>query len=498
MKKIKTLLLGLLSILVIISACKKDDKQKAGRTLDANFSFDIKPDAGTELIVNLYYTEDKEEKFFDRAPDEVVRRILSEQDIENGFTHTFEDFKQSAFAYVTAYVDVDKNKELSEGDIAICYYNKSLREVMTGDDTAENASHRYFVTMKMDRLYSTLRNLNVAFTFTMPPAPGATLKLQLYYAEEEDNRFFERQPNLVKTHTLTEQDIAGGANIAIDDLEDVPYTYAIAYVDIDGDGTLNHGDIAVAFDNKSVNDVFNGNETASSLGTRSNVTINMAHLFIDRNAPLKDVDGNVYTTVVIGNREWMVENLKTTHYRNGEPITTGLTDAVWGAATYSAYAVYPYAQATGITSQEQMIAQYGLLYNGFAIIDPRGLAPAGWRMPTDQDFKDLEMAIGFTQEQADALNWRGVNGLMLRSTTGWPVNAGTDNYGFKALPAGCRNASGVYQYFGVRANLWAQTQHETNQGLQYRRIIEDTRPPTINRSTITRREAYSVRCVRDL
>ena len=55
---------------------------------------------------------------------------------------------------------------------------------------------------------------------------------------------------------------------------------------------------------------------------------------------VSDVDGNVYETVVIGNQIWMKENLNTTHYRNGDPIPTMLTDQDWSFADYGAYADY--------------------------------------------------------------------------------------------------------------------------------------------------------------
>src|SRR5690606_17311517 len=107
-----------------------------------------------------------------------------------------------------------------------------------------------------------------------------------------------------------------------------------------------------------------------------------------------DIDGNVYTTVVIGDLEWMVENLKVTKYNNGDAIPTGLSDADWSATftngRLGAYAVYPYTASGGlVNSEEEMIETYGLLYNGFAVHDSRGLAPEGWRVATDEDYKEL-------------------------------------------------------------------------------------------------------------
>lgn len=68
-----------------------------------------------------------------------------------------------------------------------------------------------------------------------------------------------------------------------------------------------------------------------------------------------DADGNSYTTVTIGSQVWMKENLKTSKYRNGDPIPTNLTDAAWNGTTSGAYAIYNNDAANNTT--------YGKLYN---------------------------------------------------------------------------------------------------------------------------------------
>lgn len=501
MKMFSKLILSLL-LLGIVEACEKDSTPATeGRTLDVNVSFGIRPDSGKEFIVNLYYTDQENEPFYERDPDETLKRILSEQDIENGFTLTFENFKESPFAYATAYVDMDGDEKLSEGDIAVCYYRQVLRDVIKGLASADNVAHRYFLTMEMDQLYSTLLSFEAEFTFPITPVVGTELIFSLYYADQEEARFFDRAPDAVETAILDEEDIQNGLKLSLDNLEDRLYIYATAYLDIDGNGELNHGDIAMGYNGKSLRDIFSGELTADNMAGELSAVWSMEEWFENENGPAIDVDGNVYTTVVIGDKEWMVENLKVTRYRTGAPIASGLSNAEW-ADTYNngrlgAYAVYPFENVDGIESEEQMIAQYGLLYNGFAVMDPRGLAPLGWRVATDEDFMELELAIGFTEAQTNATGWRGVGSLMLRSTTGWPVNPGTDDLGFKALPAGAREQTGNYNFFNVRANFWTSTPDPTAPLTRnFRRILEDTRW-NVNRGAIANREGYSVRCVRD-
>ncbi|SVE04386.1 uncharacterized protein METZ01_LOCUS457240, partial [marine metagenome] len=113
-----------------------------------------------------------------------------------------------------------------------------------------------------------------------------------------------------------------------------------------------------------------------------------------------DIDGNVYETVQIGDQLWMKENLKVTHYNDGGAIPTGLDNDAWANTTEGAYAAYDDDPSNAET--------YGNLYNWYAV-DTGILAPDGWHVPTDDEIKVLEMALGMSQEEADGDSWRGTN-----------------------------------------------------------------------------------------
>lgn len=213
---------------------------------------------------------------------------------------------------------------------------------------------------------------------------------------------------------------------------------------------------------------------------------------------LKDIDGNEYETVVIGNQEWMAENLKVTHYRNGEPIAIGLSDADWAATVTGAYTSYPFAGITGINSSVAMIAKYGLLYNGYAVADFRGLAPEGWRVATDEDWAELEAYIGMSSTDIAAANWRGTQGPLLKSTDNWTdggKNPGTNSYGFNALPGGYRNLNGSYDRFGTYAYFWTASPSATQPANTIRRLLKNDYA-TINKSNISKNEGSSIRCIK--
>jgi uncharacterized protein (TIGR02145 family) len=111
---------------------------------------------------------------------------------------------------------------------------------------------------------------------------------------------------------------------------------------------------------------------------------------------VEDIEGNTYYTVMIGDRLWMAENLKTATYNNTDNITTDLDGESWMNAEDGAYAVYEIDPANDDI--------YGKLYNWHAANDPRGICPAGWVVPHDEDWKDLEFALGMSFYDVD-LEW---------------------------------------------------------------------------------------------
>lgn len=88
-----------------------------------------------------------------------------------------------------------------------------------------------------------------------------------------------------------------------------------------------------------------------------------------------DIDGHVYQTVVIGDQEWMAENLRVTRYNNADLLDTGLSDAAWRDTKEGAYVLFDHQHenADGINTSEEMLEAYGKLYNWYAVDDARGL-----------------------------------------------------------------------------------------------------------------------------
>jgi uncharacterized protein (TIGR02145 family) len=204
---------------------------------------------------------------------------------------------------------------------------------------------------------------------------------------------------------------------------------------------------------------------------------------------VSDADGNSYKTVKIGDQWWMCENLRVKQFQDGSAITNiGNVDqdSLWANTTEPAYSVLN-------------DTLYGCYYNSFAVQDSRKLAPAGWHIPTDEEWKTMEKTIGMSESQSNQLAWRGTNEaelLLNKNLEGWQTGTvpfGMDTYDFSILPAGCRLFSGEMTS-GFTAFFWTAT--STANGHAYYRYF-DYQKKNIFRQTTYPQYGMSIRCVKD-
>ncbi len=158
---------------------------------------------------------------------------------------------------------------------------------------------------------------------------------------------------------------------------------------------------------------------------------------------LTDIDGNVYRTIKIGNQWWLAENLKVTHYRNGNPIIKLIADepnwSSWASMLNGACCAYEY--------NDSLANIYGYLYNWFAVADPRKISPEGWHVPNDDEWNSLIKFLGGESVAGGKLKEAG--------TSHWlsPNNGATNESGFTAFPGGERGGpQNVYNKNSVKFN----------------------------------------------
>jgi len=167
---------------------------------------------------------------------------------------------------------------------------------------------------------------------------------------------------------------------------------------------------------------------------------------------IRDIDGNTYKIVKIGDQWWMTENLKVTHYRNGDPISNVTVDSLWVNLQNGAYCDH--------LNNADNTAMYGRLYNWYTVNDHRIIAPEGWRVPSNADWQEL----------IDHLGGQAVAGGKMKQsgTEQWnnPNHGATNESGFTAIPVGIRSNSGYFIELGINSYFWSKT--ESNLYIGYR------------------------------
>lgn len=195
-----------------------------------------------------------------------------------------------------------------------------------------------------------------------------------------------------------------------------------------------------------------------------------------------DVDGNAYTSVIIGTQEWTVENLKVTKYRNGDAISNVTDNSQWSNLTTGGWCYY--------NNDPQYNSLYGKIYNWYAVNDSRGLAPSGWHIPTDAEWTTLVNYLGGDAIAGGKLKEPGIaHWYEVPDTT-------TTNSCFEALPGGERNyniSTPFFQltYFG---NWWSSSDAGTAGAYWFNLSANNT---YTSRGTVPKVEGFSIRCIKN-
>jgi uncharacterized protein (TIGR02145 family) len=196
--------------------------------------------------------------------------------------------------------------------------------------------------------------------------------------------------------------------------------------------------------------------------------------------PAVDADGNNYNSVVIGNQEWMAENLKTTRYDDGTPVAPVTDNSGWENLTYGAYCWYD----NEINNKNT----WGALYNWYAVTDTHKLCPTGWHVPDDTEWMQLidflggELVAGGKMKETGTSHWAN------------PNTGATNTSGFTGLPGGIRGGFGGFYNVDNLGYFWSSTSFSTGnawcKALYYN--AED-----IGNAPFPKSFGFSIRCIRD-
>ena len=198
------------------------------------------------------------------------------------------------------------------------------------------------------------------------------------------------------------------------------------------------------------------------------------------NPTVTDIDGNIYHTIKIGTQTWMVENLKVSRYRNGDPIPYITSPSIWAALeTADAWCYY--------NNDSTNNSLYGKLYNWNVVNDSRKVAPVGWHVPSDAEWTIL----------TDYLGGAAIAGGKMKSTNNWnsPNTGATNSSAFSGLPGGERNFTGAFADQGSYGYWWSTTPAVGPPGYYFRRLAYNSNstfsyyPPAVY--------GLSVRCIKD-
>jgi uncharacterized protein (TIGR02145 family) len=184
--------------------------------------------------------------------------------------------------------------------------------------------------------------------------------------------------------------------------------------------------------------------------------------------------------IVIGTQTWTSKNLDVATFRNGDLIPEIQSMSDWRQAGIDQKPAWCYYGNDANNGKA-----YGRIYNWYAVIDPRGLAPNGWHIPTTEEWMKL----------IDFLGGEYTATAKLRSKTRWNNNTnGTNESGFNGFPGGYRSHHGMYESLGIQASWWSTSEKDAGRALYYN---TDTMFTSVSEFYDPKASGFYIRCVKD-
>jgi uncharacterized protein (TIGR02145 family) len=197
---------------------------------------------------------------------------------------------------------------------------------------------------------------------------------------------------------------------------------------------------------------------------------------------LVDIEGNIYQTIKIGDDTWMAENLRTTHYLNGDTIAQ----------------MFDYNSDISLLDEPKFYIafdsdtasiNYANAYTWFTVNDSRGICPFGWHIPTNSDWDNLITSIGGDVATGGKLKEVGVMHWVS------PNQDATNESGFTAVGAGYQSKNGNRLFLTSGAFWWSNTPYFTDYAWSI--SIKSGSTNVTKSFNQNKKDALNVRCVKN-
>jgi len=219
-------------------------------------------------------------------------------------------------------------------------------------------------------------------------------------------------------------------------------------------------------------------------------------------APISDIDGNVYNTVLIGAQCWTKENLRVRRYNNGTSILfdaiggSGGSSSTWQNLTIGAHTIF----AHDSLATPSNLTKYGYLYNWYAAKgistggtifpnDTLRICPTGWHVPTDTEWTTLTTELG-----GESVAGGKMKSIGTVSYWNSPNEGATNSSGFSALPGGYRIKDGSFNNLSNSAVFWRATEVNDNNAWSSRLEHNSN---NVSRNSYEKQYGASIRCLKD-
>jgi uncharacterized protein (TIGR02145 family) len=218
---------------------------------------------------------------------------------------------------------------------------------------------------------------------------------------------------------------------------------------------------------------------------------------------LIDIEGNEYPTLIVNNKQWTAKNLVVKKYKNGDIIPQVQDPTQWANLTTGAWCYY-----NNDPNNEDI---YGILYNFYAIVDSRGLAPEGWKIPKHSDWISLKKYLISAGYNASRLTYNDYDqlGKSMASQTHWLPGGSAparisdrphlnNRTGFNVFPSGSRNALGDFSGLGLNSNWWAHSSSSlTNTYIRHIDMVGILQYGFRDESSVLKNTGFSVRVLKE-